>query len=258
MKKLIFIFNLFGVNLKKYFSFWFGLPSYILSYFKIKKALKKNDDFKIVIPYPVLDEKKQEGGNARGHYFHQDLYVAKQILKQNPEKHVDIGSRIDGFVAHVAVFRKIELFDIRNLDANIPNIKFQQADLMGLPENLINYTDSISSLHVIEHFGLGRYGDEFDLNGHLKAIENIYKILKTGGIFYFSAPIGKQRIEFNAHRVFDVSYLLKIFEEYFELARFSYINDKGDFFENQEITEGNLNNNFGCKFGCGIFELIKK
>ena len=69
--------------------------------------------------------------------------------------------------------------------------------------------DSISSLHALEHFGLGRYGDKIDPYGYMKGITNITKVLKSKGIFYFSVPMGKQRIEFNAHRIFNLRYLLK-------------------------------------------------
>ena len=61
----------------------------------------------------ILNERFEESGIMSGHYFHQDLYVARKIFLQNPGKHVDIGSRTDGFVAHVAAFREIEIFDIR-------------------------------------------------------------------------------------------------------------------------------------------------
>jgi len=63
-----------------------------------------------------LDDRFDQSGTASGHYFHQDLLVASRIFINNPEKHVDIGSRIDGFVAHVASFREIEVFDIRSLE----------------------------------------------------------------------------------------------------------------------------------------------
>ena len=196
-----------------------------------------------------------------GHYFHQDLLIAKKIYKNAPKKHVDIGSRIDGFVAHVAVFREIEVFDIRNMKSNVENIIFKQADLTAGGERdfeLENYTDSISSLHAIEHFGLGRYGDPIDVNGYLTAIDNIWKCLKTSGVFYFSVPIGRQRIEFNAHRVFSVSYLLHLFSEKYDLISFSFVNDAGELVLNQPINQTQVNNNFGCTYGCGIFELRKK
>jgi len=37
---------------------------------------------------------------------------------------VDIGSRVDGFVAHVASFREIEVFDVRPISAQIPASSF--------------------------------------------------------------------------------------------------------------------------------------
>ena len=129
---------------------------------------------------------------------------------------------------------------------------------MQLKKNLINYTDSISSLHAIEHFGLGRYGDPIDYYGHIKAIKNISEMLQKGGRFYFSVPIGSQRIEFNAHRVFSVQYLIDLLKENFLIEQFSYIDDKEDFYENIELTEELVETNFNCNFGCGIFELIKK
>lgn len=230
-------------------------------YFKGLRLLKKQkgDDKSFVFgkKYPVLFERFAESGNVKGHYFHQDLYVAKRIFNACPKKHLDIGSRIDGFVAHLAVFREVEVLDIRPLTSSVQNISFRKADLMKLPENLLNYCDSISSLHAIEHFGLGRYGDPIDYFGHLKAIENIYNMLKSGGVFYFSVPIGEQRIEFNAHRVFSVQYLLDLFEKNYTLRRFSYVDDAGDFFEDAALTEGSIADNFGCNWGCGIFELVK-
>ena len=208
--------------------------------------------------YPILLEKKAEGGTMKGDYFHQDLYVAQQIYKANPHKHLDIGSRTDGFIAHVASFREIELIDIRPIRSHVKNVVFRQADLMHLPEDLIDYCDSISSLHALEHFGLGRYGDTIDYNGHLKGIENITHILKKGGTFYFSVPIGLQRVEFNAHRVFSIEYLISILSPDYIIKSFSYVNDMGDLFENAELTEQSIKSNFFCWYGCGIFILEKK
>jgi hypothetical protein len=122
---------------------------------------------------------------------------------------------------------------------------------------LENYTDSLSSLHAIEHFGLGRYGDNIDINGYIKGLNNIYKALSVGGKFYFSVPIGEQRTEFNAHRVFSLSYVLSLFDEKYTITSFSYVDDKGDFFEDVSLTKENIESNFLCRFGCGIFELIK-
>jgi SAM-dependent methyltransferase len=207
----------------------------------------------------ILNEKNEDAGTIKGAYFHQDLLVAQLIFKNNPKKHVDIGSRTDGFVAHVAAFREIELFDVRPLHCDILNIKFKQADMTVLDSDLINYTDSISSLHAIEHFGLGRYGDKIDYKGHLKAVANIYKILQKGGTFYFSVPIGPQRVEFNAQRVFNLMYLYDVFKDKFKIKSFHFIDDNGNLFKNIpfDVNNKDLVNNFGCNCGTSIFELIK-
>lgn len=206
---------------------------------------------------PILSEKNEEGGTMKGVYFHQDLYVAQRIYEAHPQKHLDIGSRTDGFVAHVASFREIELIDIRSIQSLVKNVHFRQADLMHLPEDLLNYCDSISSLHAIEHFGLGRYGDSIDYWGHLKGIENITKILKKGGTFYFSTPMGPQRVEFNEQRVFSLDYLIRIFSSDYTIQSFSYVDDKGNLIENAVLTEPAIQSNFSCWYGCAIFTLIK-
>jgi hypothetical protein len=107
------------------------------------------DRFSQVCLYPVLADRTAESGAMSGDYFHQDLYVAQQIFLANPRKHVDVGSRQHGFVAHVASFREIEIIDIRPQASRVRNVAFRQADMMQLPPDLLNYCDSISSLHAI-------------------------------------------------------------------------------------------------------------
>lgn len=250
--------NLLGYDPLKTINFLRGITFYYRDLRKIKLQKNKNSDFVFGRLYPMLTERYSEAGRMSGFYFYQDLLIAQRIYKNKPLKHVDIGSRTDGFVAHVAAFREIELFDIRPQKSKIKNILFKQADLMILPEGMVNYCDSISSLHAIEHFGLGRYGDNVDYYGHIKAIDNIHKILKKGGKFYFSVPIGKQRIEFNAHRVFNLTYLLKLLNNKFKLDHFSYVNDEGNLlFENVKLDNDSVKNNYNCNSGTAIFEMTK-
>lgn len=258
MKTLYRFFKEFGIDFKKMISGIKSIPWFFSDYNKIKKSVK-NKKWKISALYPCLHDKADDAGQGMGHYFNQDLLVSQKIFKNNPQKHVDIGSSVYGFVSAIASFREIEVFDIRPLKINFDNIIFRQQNLMNLDKKYIEYTDSISSLSVIEHFGLGGYGDPIDINGHEKGFENIVKILKKGGIFYFSVPIGKeQRIEFNAHRIFST-------REIFELANknnlktlsFSYVDDKGFLHENVKLDNENLKNSFNLKFGCGIWEFKK-
>jgi hypothetical protein len=122
---------------------------------------------------------------------------------------------VDGFVAHVASFREIEVLDVRPITGTIPGVTFRQADLMdetSLPQGASTggYCDSLSCLHALEHFGLGRYGDPINPQGYRQGLENMAKLLSPGGLFYLSTPIGKERVEFNANWVFDPRSLLKI------------------------------------------------
>jgi SAM-dependent methyltransferase len=257
MRILGIILRFFGIN-TVYLKSKLGLDSFYSDLEKLKKQKGNDSSFQFGKIHPVLSERHADAGIMSGHYFHQDLYVASRIYINNPTKHIDIGSRIDGFVAHVAVFRPIEVLDIRKQNSKVKNIFFKQADLMQLPPGMIDYCDSISSLHAIEHFGLGRYADSIDYWGHLKGIQNITEILKKGGRFYFSVPIGNQRIEFNAHRIFSIKYLMEIFTDRFNIERFSFVDDQGDFHENIVLSEKSIESNFNCNHGCGVFELIKK
>lgn len=207
--------------------------------------------------FPILIDYEAKAGAASGHYFHQDLLVASFIHKTNPARHIDIGSRIDGFVAHIASFRKIEVIDVRDLpNTGHSNIEFLKADLMiSKPEN-ISITDSISCLHAIEHFGLGRYGDPINPNGHLIGFNNILKMLKKGGVLYISFPIAEtSEVYFNAHRVFDPKEIFSWIDDDInvELLRFDYVDDVGNLHENVDLMS------YLCKlkFGCGIYTLRK-
>ena len=258
MLRLLSLLGFFGINLVLLKKNIGGLFFYFRDLSLLKKQKGDDDSFVFGKKYPILCERFVEGGTMSGHYFHQDLFIAKEVFKESPIKHVDVGSRTDGFIAHLAVFRKVEVLDIRQLDSKVENVSFQKADLMRPAEGMVNYCDSISSLHAIEHFGLGRYGDPIDYFGHIKAIKNITSMLKKGGLFYFSVPIGKQRIEFNAHRVFSIKYLLDLFKDDYTLVSFSYVNDAGDLFENIELSDDGISTNYGCNYGCGIFKLLKK
>lgn len=250
---------MFGVDPIKGINSIKGLPAYIRDLKTLKKQKQSaKSEFPFGRPYPCLQDRFSDSGTATGHYFHQDLLVARRIYANNPSLHVDVGSRIDGFVAHVAAFRAIEVIDIRPLPNTIPNVTFRQADMMApVREDLLEYCDSLSCLHTIEHFGLGRYGDPVNYEGYISGLNNLYNILKQGGKLYFSVPIGPQRIEFNAHRVFSVKYLLECFEKKYQIDQFSYIDDQGDLHEDIPLLESNIQTNFGCNYGCGIFELTK-
>lgn len=207
----------------------------------------------IALDRPMLQDLSDQAGSASGHYFHQDLLVATKINGSNPYKHVDVGSRIDGFVAHVASFREIEVFDIRPLSPTAhARIKFIQGDLMSRDGAPSDYCDSLSCLHALEHFGLGRYGDPIDPEGHQKGFKNLIRMLKPGGTLYISFPIGTGGTHFNAHRVFDPSEILDWSRESLTLIDYQYVDDQGEL--NQGTDPGSTPK---LHYGCGIYTLRK-
>lgn len=227
-------------------------PRFISEYLKYQRL-----GGKITHRFPILFDYHDQAGSASGHYFHQDLLVASFINKANPIRHIDIGSRIDGFVAHVASFRKIEVMDIRELQSTShANISFINADLMDKNNANKNCADSISCLHAIEHFGLGRYGDPLDPYGHIKGFNNILQMLKIDGTFYISFPIGKaNETHFNAHRVFHPHDIFTWLDQQnrIELLRFDYVDDAGELHQNIDLHTAGQN----VSYGCGIYTFKK-
>lgn len=174
---------------------------------------------------PILTEWDESSGSL-GTYFYQDQLVARWIHEDSPTRHVDVGSRLDGFVGSLSVFREVEVLDIRPQHETISNVKFHQLDLMlPLPEKWIDSTPSLSCLHTIEHFGLGRYGDAIDPEGHLKGLAQLKKMVMPSGLLYLSTPIGPQRIEFNAHRIFAPETVLSWFDDGWEIVKCAVLDD---------------------------------
>lgn len=170
------------------------------AFYRDLQTFKKNCDWPIQVE-PRLGDNDAPAG-ALGEYFWQDLFVAKRVIELSPARHIDIGSRIDGFVAHLACTRTIEVIDIRPLAEKIPGVSFHQVDITNLPENWVSAADCVTCLHSIEHFGLGRYGDALDAGGWKSGLRNLARIVRPGGTLILSTPVGHQRVKFNSHRIF--------------------------------------------------------
>jgi hypothetical protein len=210
---------------------------------------------------PCLHDWSEEGGATKNEYFWQDLLVARWIFEARPHRHVDVGSRVDGFVAHVASFREIEVFDVRPIRTQIQNIKFSQADLMssaGLPATEGGYCDSLSCLHALEHFGLGRYGDPIDPVGYQRGLANMALLLRSGGMFYLSVPIGRERVEFNANRVFDPHNIVKQGEVNGLVLRCLTVIGRGGAAKEVSITPEVLKELAEADYSLGVFVFTKQ
>jgi len=229
-----------------------GMPRFVVGWIRFRRTYTGKLELR-----PCLYDWYEEGGSTRNEYFWQDLHVARKISRASPRKHVDIGSRIDGFVAHVACFREIEVFDIRPITSKIEGIVFTQADLMNPPPALTSYCDSLSCLHALEHFGLGRYGDPIDPMGSVAGLKHMTTLLERGGIFYLSVPVGIERVEFNAHRIFDPLKLVQLANENgLKLQDFVWFEDGGGLTHSQN-PEVDMRKLSTLRYALGIFTFRK-
>jgi SAM-dependent methyltransferase len=202
---------------------------------------------------PMLSDYRGVAGVARGDYVHQDLWAARRIYRRRPQRHLDIGSRIDGFISHLLVFMDVQVIDILPLESNIKGLQFHRDDATSLASLGDNSVESISSLHVAEHFGLGRYSDPVDPWAHKKFMSSLQRVLAPGGHLYFSVPIGKERLEFNAHRIFEPGTILSQFEG-LQLWSFAYVDETGNLHEDASPKHFPRNS----KSGCGLFDFSKR
>jgi len=247
----------FGIDPQRFLRSLCGLPQFFSDWRMFRRDYTGRLTWK-----PCLHDRFEEGGSTKSEYFWQDLLVARWICTAKPEKHVDVGSRVDGFVAHVASFREIEVFDVRPITAAIPGVVFQQADLMkGTSVSKFagkgGYCDSLSCLHALEHFGLGRYGDPIDVQGFEHGLKNMASLLKENGRFYLSVPIGIDRVEFNANRVFDPRIIIELaLQNSLKLSALMVIRQGGSI-EEFVIDDIHLSELACQQYALGIFVFIK-
>ena len=204
--------------------------------------------------YHIMDKYAQAG--SMGTYFWQDLWAAKKIYCAKPDLHYDIGSRFDGFIAHLLSFdQKVKLIDIRPFPYEVTGVDFTQADATNLESVNDNSISSLSALCAIEHFGLGRYGDPVDPEACFKCFKAIQKKVRRGGKVYISVPIGENRVEFNAHRVFTPQTIVDEFSdmelEEFSVCRENNIEINADFhkYDHDKTMGGGI---------VGLFSFIKR
>jgi SAM-dependent methyltransferase len=171
--------------------------------------------------FPCLDDKTPSTDFDR-HYVYHTAWAARALARTRPASHVDISSYLY-FATLVSAFVPVKFYDYRPADVRLSDLTSEAADLLALP-----FADasvgSLSCMHVVEHVGLGRYGDPLDPNGDLKAVAELRRVLAPGGTLLFVVPVGRPRVMFNAHRVYSYEQI----EEYFgglELKEFALVPD---------------------------------
>ncbi len=215
------------------------------------RQLADPERYPITRRWPIYRDRFRRAGEL-GEYFHQDLWAARKLYAARPERHVDVGSRLDGFIAHCLVFMEIEVVDIRPLARPPAGLRFVQADAQRMADFADGSIASLSSLHAAEHFGLGRYGDTVDPEGHITFMTALARVLAPGGRLYFSVPVGRdQKVEFNAHRVLRAATVLEVFGA-LDLRSFSLVRLDGTMLE--DVAPGAADR---VDYGCGLFEFAK-
>ncbi len=183
------------------------------------------------------------------HLFFQSAWLARRLAAAGSSRHVDIGSDIR-MINVLSAFVPTTFLDYRPLPVSLEGLTCGSCDLLNLalPDDSVQ---SLSCLHVIEHVGLGRYGDPVDPEGSKKAFASLERVVAPGGKLYLSVPVGRPRVCFNAHRVFHPGQIVEILGK-LRLLEFSLIGDDARYLENQPLEAGAAQN-----YGCGLFVFEK-
>ncbi len=183
------------------------------------------------------------------HYFYQGAWLSRRIALANPTLHVDVGSSVLAvgvMSAHVPTV----FVDYRPLNTRLPNLLSVGGSIVSLPFATASI-DSLSCMHVLEHIGLGRYGDPIDPDGARKAAAELVRVLSRGGRLYLTTPVGRERVCFNAHRIFSPTGLIDLLSG-LSLRAFSWVDDVG-----QYHFEGQPSDALESEYSCGFYEFEK-
>jgi SAM-dependent methyltransferase len=199
--------------------------------------------------YPNLDDRTPNTDFDR-HYIYHTAWAARTIADNKPEHHVDISSSMY-FTAIVSAFIPVKAYHYQPVNISLKGLSSGKADLLALP-----FADksiqSLSCMHVVEHIGLGRYGDSLDPDGDRKAVNELKRVLAPGGDLLFVVPIGKPRIQFNAHRIYSYEHVIAFFGDLI-LRMFALVPDDGGFIDTATAEMADRQN-----YGCGCFCFTNK
>jgi Caenorhabditis protein of unknown function, DUF268 len=223
---------------------------YLLRYVKHWRQYqaKSGDKLSVADSYPCLTD-WVSSTPFDAHYFYQGAWLARRVIATKVAKHVDIGSSVLTISVLSAQVETV-FVDYRPLKASLPGLTSIAGNILDLPFSDASI-DSLSCLHVIEHIGLGRYGDPIDPLGSIKAALELQRIVSCGGNLFLSLPIGRERVCFNAHRVHSAMTVLTLFPE-LTLIEFSFVDDAGLYNEHQSVEAA-----IELEYGCGLFHFQK-
>lgn len=235
------------------FAAWRALPEFLVNFLTYNRLAEKKSGLKALlrrVRFTTYD-KYLSAGSMHNHYFWQDLWAARLVVESGVRLHVDVGSRIDGFVAHLLPYCAVNYVDIRPMNTEIEGLRFIKGSILEMPF-ANDSVRSLSCLHVIEHIGLGRYGDPLDPLGSCKAALELQRVLEPGGQFILGTPVGREMVCFDAHRIFSPATILAMFPE-LVLEQFSLIDDSSQGI----LRDASFDTAAKCDYGCGLFVFRK-
>lgn len=151
---------------------------------------------------PILTDDADQTIHISWDYWIHTAWAARQLAKWKPTTHVDFGSYVYFAGIASAFVPKFFFADVRPISFPLKGLEPITADLTKLPFR-DGELESISCLHVMEHVGLGRYGDTLDASGDLKAAAELSRVLAPGGHLLMVLPMNeKPAVYFNAHRFY--------------------------------------------------------
>jgi Caenorhabditis protein of unknown function, DUF268 len=221
-----------------------ALPGFGAEHRRFVRALRRAGSALPVEPFPQLDDRTSTTPYDT-HYVHQGPWVMRHLVAHPPARHVDVGSYL-GYLGFFAALVPTEFIDIRPPHLEMSGLSEQAGSLLALPYGDASLT-SLSCLHVIEHVGLGRYGDPLDPDGTKLACAELARVLAPGGSLYLSLPIGRPRISFNAHRVHSTSQILELISP-LKLVSLGGVLDDGTYHDVCEPTTLDAQ-----EYACGLF-----
>lgn len=258
MKYIYKLFRVFGIDLLQLVYAIYSLPKFLLDLLRYIRLKSRKERLALIMP--VLGEHLKQSASLDRHYFVQDIICAELVIKNFDTTHLDVGSRVDGFISKVALFAPLDVLDIRPLRLPLLNVSTKVGDLMSntFLSSFEKRYNSVSCLHTIEHFGLGRYGDKIDPNGFKVGLYNLQGLVKPGGLLFLSTPVGRSRTVFNAHRVFSPYDVFRELSE-MELLHAVIINDDGNIhgFGDKPSIDGISAFTKDFNYGLGIFVFRK-
>lgn len=114
---------------------------------------------------------------------------------------------------------KCTTIEYNRIISNYPNLKIITPAEYDQNPVRFEFALSISSF---EHDGLGRFGDPLNPRGDLDAMKKMKSIVKPGGILFLATPVGKDKLYWNAHRVYGQIRLPLLLEGWEIVESFGY------------------------------------